>query len=134
MSTKISRKIPVVGGLFTWPAEQPQLIGTKCLSCGSYFFHKKMSCNNPACREKKVEEARLSPKGKLYSYTIQYYPPPSPFKYQEPFKPYGIGLVELSEGIMVTGMLTTGDRTSSKSGWTLSWLSKRSTWMKKATK
>ena len=109
MTSRVSKRVPVVEGLFTWPSDKPQLMGTRCLSCGSYFFPRKMTCSNPACKEKKVEEVLLSPRGKLYSYTIQYYPPPPPFRYSEPFAPYGIGLVELPEGIRVAGMLTTGD-------------------------
>ena len=103
------KQIPVVEGLFSWPSDKPQLIGTRCLSCGSYFFPKKVTCNNPDCKEKKVEQVLLSRRGKLYSYTVQYYPPPPPFKYSEPFTAYGIGLVELPEGIRIASMLTTGD-------------------------
>ena len=106
MSAKVTESIPVIDGLFTWPADKPQLIGTRCLCCGTYFFPKSFSCNNPRCKEKKLEEVLLSPRGKLYSYTIQYYPPPPPFKFEEPFSPYAIGLIELPEGIRVLGMLT----------------------------
>lgn len=116
MDAKVAKKVPVVAGLFTWPSERPQLIGTKCRSCGSYFFPRKVACNNPGCREKQVADALLSPRGKLYSYTIQYYPPPPPFRYTEPFSPYGIGMVELPEGIRVVGMLTTGDLNEIKIG------------------
>jgi len=107
MSARVSKGVPVVEGLFTWPSDKPQLIGTKCLSCGSYFFPKTLSCNNPDCEEKKVEEVLLSRRGKLYSYTMQHYTPPPPAKFSEPFVPYGIGLVELPEGIRVIGRLTT---------------------------
>ncbi|MBI4286068.1 MAG: OB-fold domain-containing protein [Chloroflexi bacterium] len=116
MDAKVAKKVPVVEGLFTWPAEKPQLIGTRCRTCGSVFFPKKVACNNPACHEKKVEDVLLGTRGKLYSFTIQYYPPPPPFRYSEPFTPYGIGLVELPEGVRIAGILTTGDLNEIKIG------------------
>lgn len=42
----------------------------------------------------------------MNSYTIMHFPPPPPFKASEPFVPFGIGLVELPEGIRVAGILT----------------------------
>ena len=47
----------------------------------------------------------LGPKGKLFSYTVQHYAPPAPFRYDLPFQPYGVGLVELEQGIRVVGLL-----------------------------
>jgi uncharacterized OB-fold protein len=116
MTANTDNKIPVAEGLFTWPADRPQLIGTKCLSCGSYFFPKRPYCNNPECTDKRVEEALLSTRGTLYSYTVQYYPPPLPFRYNEPFVPYGIGYVELPEEIRVAGILTVNDPEKIKIG------------------
>ena len=53
-----------------------------------------------------MEEIRLSPKGKLWSYTINYYPLPPPYKPPEVFEPFGIGEVEFPEGVRVIGMIT----------------------------
>jgi len=109
-------KMPVIEGLFTLDAEDPKLIASRCLSCGTYFFPETISCANPQCAGKKVERAFLSRRGKLWSYTVQYYPPPPPFKAREPFTPYGIGLVELPERIRVLGMLTESDPDSLQVG------------------
>lgn len=98
-------QIPVVDQLFVWSDEGANLIGSRCISCNSYFFPKSLTCRNPNCEEKKVEEVTLSRRGKLYSYTVQEYFPPPPFK-MEPLAPFAIGLVELPEGIRVIGMLT----------------------------
>lgn len=103
------RQIPAVEGFFTWPSEQPALIASHCVSCGSYSFPAFSTCINPHCLDKKVEQVTLSRKGKLWTYTIHHYQPPPPFISPEPFKPYGIGVVELPEGIKVLGMLTTID-------------------------
>ena len=36
------KQIPVVDGLFTWPSEDPKLIGGMCKLCGRYFFSLKL--------------------------------------------------------------------------------------------
>jgi uncharacterized protein len=100
-----NKSVPVIKGLFTWPTENPQLIGTRCLSCNSYYFPTKPTCSNPNCQEKKVQEVLLSTEGKLWSFTVLRYPPSPPFKNdQKP--PYPVGLVELPEGIRVMGLIT----------------------------
>ena len=109
-------KVAVIEGLFTLDLEEPRLIGSKCTSCGTHFFPEAISCSNPECKDKKVERAFLSRRGKLYSYTIQHYPPPPPFQAPEPFVPYGIGLVELPEKIRVLGILAQVDPEKLKIG------------------
>ncbi len=109
-------QVPVIEGLFTLDKDEPRLIGSKCESCGTYFFPETISCSNPSCRHKKVKRSYLSRQGKLFSYTIQYYPPPPPFKVEEPFVPFGIGLVELPEKIRVLGMLMQEDTARLKIG------------------
>lgn len=113
---KASEVVPAIEGLFTLDLKAPQLIGSKCTSCGTYYFPQAFSCCNPECSEKKVEQALFSNRGKLWSFTVQYYPPPPPFKVQEPFAPYGIGLVELPEGIRIAGILTESDPKKLKVG------------------
>lgn len=100
------RKIPITEGLFTWSDGEPHLIGGRCKSCGSYFFPKNYVVHKPGCRQWEVEEVLLSTRGKLRSYTWHYYQPPAPFRSPDPFVPYGIGLVELPEGIRVFGIMT----------------------------
>ena len=97
--------IPVAEGLFQGSAGSTRLIGTRCASCGAHYFPKALSCRNPECRDKQVEQALLGPRGKLYSYTLQAYRPPPLFRV-EPWAPYLIGLVDLPEGLRVMGMLT----------------------------
>ena len=111
-----SEKIPIIEGLFTLDPEEPRLIGSRCTSCGTYYFPKTISCSNPDCNDKMVEESLLSRRGKLWSFTVQHYPPPPPFKAQEPFVPFGIGVVELPEEIRVAGILTESDPEKLKIG------------------
>jgi len=101
-----NRQIPITEGLFTWSDGEPHLIGGRCKSCGSYFFPRNYVLHKPGCRYGEVEEVLLSRRGKLRSYTWHYYQPPAPFRSTDPFVPYGIGLVELPEGIRVFGIMT----------------------------
>ena len=97
------RQYPAEEGLFTQSSDKPQLIGGRCKSCGTYFFPKYYVMHKPGCKERQVEEVLLSRRGKLDSYTIQYYSPPPPFISPDPFVPYAIGWVALPEGIAVPG-------------------------------
>ena len=98
------KRVPVVDELFVWSDDGVNLVGSRCLSCNSYYFPKTLTCKNPYCKEKNVDNVLLSRHGKLYSYTIQEYTPPPPFK-MEPLVPFAVGLVELPEKIRVMGML-----------------------------
>lgn len=101
-------KVPLAEGLFTWPAKQPQLIGGRCARCREVLFPKQSSC--PACTSESVDEILLSRRGQLWTWTIQHFPPPPPFiGDQENFEPYGVGYIELPEGIRVESRLTTTD-------------------------
>lgn len=103
------KQIPCLEGWITMPPEEPRIIGSKCMSCGHYFFPKVTSCRNPYCQKTKlVEDVLISRKGKLYSYTVNYYPPPPPYHAPEPFVPFGIACVEMPEGIKVTGQIPMG--------------------------
>ena len=93
-------------GLFTWPADEPHLIGSLRKGCSTYFFPKFSEFHKPGCPQGPVEEVLLSRRGRLSSYTVQYFPVPSPFVNADPFVPFAIGLVALPEGIEVIGQLT----------------------------
>ncbi|MCX8126201.1 MAG: OB-fold domain-containing protein, partial [Dehalococcoidia bacterium] len=42
----------------------------------------------------------------IYTYTIHQYAPAIPFR-MEPFRPYGVAMVDVPEGLRVLGMTTT---------------------------
>jgi len=99
------KQVLVMEGVFTWPSEKPQLIGNRCKSCGTCYFPVTFRCHDPACQGEEMEEIHLSPGGKLWSYTIEYYPLPPPYKAPAEFKPFGIGEVEFSEGVRIAGVI-----------------------------
>lgn len=105
MTISETTRVPVVEGLFTETAAGARLLGTRCTACGSHYFPQTPRCTNPKCRSERVEQAMLGPKGRLFSYTVQHYAPPPPFRYDLPFQPYGVGLVELEQSVRVVGLL-----------------------------
>lgn len=103
-------QVPVLEGWFTMDAEQPQLIGTQCKSCGTYYFPKQaLFCKNPACDSEEFDELPLSRVGKVWSFTNAMYQPPEPYIAPDPFEPYTIVAVELEkEKMIVLGQASTG--------------------------
>lgn len=101
---------PIAEGLFSWPSESPQLLGSRCRSCGRTEFPVKTSC--PACSSSDVEEQLLPGKGTLWTWTVQRFLPKSPYnsgETMETFKPYGVGYLELPGAVRVEGRLTEND-------------------------
>ena len=110
------KQIPITEGFFTWPADEPRLIGGRCKSCGRYFFPKAYPLHKIGCHKQEIEEVLLNKRGKLRSHTWQYYEPPPPYKGPSPFVPYGIAMVELPEGLNVVGIMTGCSRENLKMG------------------
>jgi uncharacterized OB-fold protein len=103
-------RIPVADGVFTWPADAPQLIGGRCTRCGIVTFPFQDSC--PRCAATAMEEHLLARRGRLWAWTTQHFPPPSP-PYAGPtgddFVPFGVGYVELDGEVRVEARLTETD-------------------------
>jgi uncharacterized OB-fold protein len=101
-------QIPIQEGLFTWPSDDPRLIGSRCVSCGKVTFPAQKSC--PACCREAVERVELPKRGTLWTWTIQGFPPKSPpyakAETWETFVPYGVGYVELPNAVRIETRLT----------------------------
>ena len=72
-----SAQVPVAEGVFTWPADEPQLIGSRCADCGMVTFPTQDSC--PRCASTAMEEELLARQGRLWAWTTQEFPPPPPY-------------------------------------------------------
>lgn len=103
------KRIPVAEGLFAETADGPRLLGSRCTTCRVPYFPKAAICHNPTCRGGTMEEAAFGPRGTLWSCAIQDYPPPAPARYDEPYAPYGMGVVDLPEGLRVLGRMSVED-------------------------
>lgn len=105
------KRVPIQEGLFTWPSDRPRLIASRCTGCGEVNFPSQDSC--PACTRRGCEEILLSSRGRLWTWTVMHFPPPVPpfagDADRETFAPFGVGYVELEEGIRVEGRLTEND-------------------------
>lgn len=100
-------RIPVADGVFTWPADVPQLIGSRCAPCGLVTFPAQDAC--PRCASTEMVQRLLARSGRLWAWTTQEFPPPSP-PYAGPtgdaFVPYAVGYVELPGEVKVEARLT----------------------------
>jgi len=107
----MSERKPVAEGLFTWPSDEPQLIGARCTGCGVVTFPAQRSC--PSCTGTEMAAELLPRRGTLWTWTVQGFLPKSP-PYKGPetpkdFAPYGVGYVELPGAVKVETRLTTAD-------------------------
>src|SRR6266702_3026719 len=103
-------RVPVAEGIFAWPADEPQLIGSRCTACEIVTFPEQDSC--PRCPSTAMVAHLLSRRGRLWAWTTQHFPPPSP-PYTGPtgdaFVPFGIGYIELPGEVKVEARLTEAD-------------------------
>ena len=111
-----TKTVPVAEGLFSETADGPRLLGSRCVSCATPYFPRSAVCHNPECRESKMEEVSFGPRGTLWSCAIQNYPPPAPARYEEPYSPYALGMVDMPEGLRVLGRISTDDPESVEVG------------------
>jgi uncharacterized OB-fold protein len=80
-----------------------RLIGSRCPICGKIFFPHRTICR--ACGYRKLEDYKLSEKGKVLTFTVIRSPP----KGYERNAPYVVGIVELNEGVKVISQIVDCD-------------------------
>lgn len=79
-----------------------RLIASKCTKCGQHHLPRVAFCG--ACRGTQFEDAPLSSKGNLYSYTVIHTPPAG---YPEI---YVVGYVDFPEQVRVFGQVRADNR------------------------
>jgi uncharacterized OB-fold protein len=99
-----------IADVFTWPADDPQLLGGRCEDCGAVTFPLQSRC--PRCGVPGMTEEPLPRRGTLISWTTQGFPPS--FDYMDDptgasFEPFGVGLVQLDDVVRVESRLTESD-------------------------
>jgi uncharacterized OB-fold protein len=99
-SIDITALKPITEGLFTWPSDAPQLIGSRCENCGTVSFPAQSSCAR--CLATDTREHLLARRGALWTWTVQGFRPKSP-PYTGPvdFEPFPLGYVELPGEVKV---------------------------------
>ncbi len=76
-----------------------RLEANACAKCDLTFFPPRLIC--PECQNQELEATKLTETGKVMTYTIIHVPP-SQFKDQAP---YAVGIVELDDGVKLTGQI-----------------------------
>lgn len=113
----MSQQVPIQEGLFTWPSDNPQMLGSRCKNCGETAFPAQPDCLS--CSESDTEVVELGNTGTLWTWTIQSFMPKSPYNTDEDdttFKPYGVGYVEMPGGVRVEARLQQNTREQLKIG------------------
>jgi uncharacterized OB-fold protein len=103
-------KVAFAPDVFTWPADEPQLIGGRCSRCEAVTFPQQASCAR--CGSVEVEAHLLPRRGTLWTFTTQEFLPKEPYaggETAETFQPYGVGIVQLGDVVKVEGRLTEAD-------------------------
>lgn len=80
-----------------------RLEAVKCKKCGAILFPPRLIC--PECKSREFEKTKLAEKGKLLTYTIIRVPP---HQYVDQ-APYAVGIVELDDGVKLTGQIVDCD-------------------------
>lgn len=99
-----------IADVFTWPSDDPSLIGSRCGACSAVTFPAQQRC--PRCGRSEMAEELLPRRGRLVSWTTQGFPPVTPYAGDETgrnFEPFGVGLVQLDDVVRVESRLTESD-------------------------
>ena len=109
-AVRAKNRVPAIEGWIDIDPKDPRLVGYRDDTSGTYFFPKDVSVSRaPGFVDSPLREVRLSNRGKLWSYTTNYYKPPEPAIVPDPFEPYTVAAVELTEERMVIlGQLADG--------------------------
>jgi uncharacterized OB-fold protein len=89
---------PIKPGFFTVPddhAQPPKLLGTRCETCGEYFYPRRALCGK--CMSRQTAQVELEARGTLYSYTFVHLPLFGSTN-MEHADGYGVGQIDLPEG------------------------------------
>jgi uncharacterized OB-fold protein len=100
-------RVPIAEGFFTVPedpAERPQLLGSRCPSCGEVFFPRRHVCAK--CLHEGCDDVALSPTGTIYTWTYVHVPLFA--NAMAKVSAYGVGQIDLPEGPRVQAILVGG--------------------------
>ena len=78
---------------------QEKLLGGRCTKCGKLHLPPRPLCDD--CYSKDFEWTKIPTRGKLVTYTVIHI---APAQFQS-MAPYAMGIVELSDGLKIPGMI-----------------------------
>ena len=98
-------RVPIEEGYFRIPVdpgEPPRLLGSRCPNCGEVFFPRRLVCAQ--CLHEGCDDVDLSTRGRLWTWTYCHVPL---FGKKDADVPgYGVGQVDLPEGVRIQTVLT----------------------------
>jgi uncharacterized OB-fold protein len=100
--TTVVAQRPIAPDVFTWPSDDPRLVGSRCAACRTVVFPAAFGC--PKCGRTGMDRLELSTRGTLWTWTSQEFLPKEPYAGPETeadFAGYLLGFVELPEGVRV---------------------------------
>ena len=107
----MSTRALVGDDVITGPTDEPRLLATRCRACGTHVFPVQDGC--PRCMASDGDVVELATRGRLWTWTIQGFPPKSPPYAGDTdparFRPFGVGYVELPGQVKVETRLTVAD-------------------------
>ena len=98
-------RVPCVEGLFSEMNGAAVIHGSKCMECDTPYFPKSGQCHNPDCDESRMEACDFGGRGVLWCYWVAEFASRHRHKYDEPFKPYVIGVVDMENGLRLVGQM-----------------------------
>lgn len=106
-TTSRNGRIPIREGLLSLPLsdlQQVRLMGSCCSACNETALGSHHTVC-PNCGLTGLATLPLGAVGTLWTYTVVRHRPPGNYKGPDPFVPFGLGLVELPEGVRVLAPL-----------------------------
>ncbi len=97
---------PIAEGVFTWPADEPRLLGSRCGDCAVVTFPQQDGC--PRCGSEAMARTELARRGTVWTWTTQDFLPKHPYGGTETEADFGgfvLGYVELPDGVRVESRL-----------------------------
>jgi uncharacterized OB-fold protein len=102
----VSTRTPLREGLLSGSLEDlnaVRLTGARCLDCAEVALGQRDIC--PNCGGGRVETIALADHGTLWGFTVIRHRPPGDHARKDPFEPFGLGLVELPDGLRILAPL-----------------------------
>lgn len=100
--------------------DTPHLVGSRCDECGEVYFPATDTCTR--CTATHMSPHVLGHRGTLWSWTIQGFLPKAPYnsgETPETFRPYGVGYVQMDNGLKIESRLTVADEAQLQIGMSL---------------
>jgi uncharacterized OB-fold protein len=110
----VSAPIPLAEGLFTWPADEPELIAGRVPGTDRVLFPRPEHVMADDGSLVETEEIRLPRRGNLWTFTTQRFRPPASkdsttaFS-EENFRPFTVGYIELPGFLKIQTRITEAD-------------------------